>query len=145
MRKTRRGLAMVAAWCCLTSQLMAQGPQQRVEPPHAPIFIRSYEGARLAPLEIKNSDRLRSLIRAGKLYLTLQDAIALAIENNLDLEVDRYGPLNAEWQLERQQAGGPLRGVTGGNTLANQNTSGQGVAGSQVAAGLSSGGGNGGS
>ena len=45
--------------------------------------------------------------------------------------------------MERQDAGGPLRGVTGGNTLANQNTSGQGIAGSQAAAGLS-GGGNGG-
>src|SRR5579862_5531247 len=136
MRKTRRGLAMVAAWCCLTSQLMAQGPQQIVEPPHAPILIRSYEGARLAPLEIKNSDRLRSLIRAGKLYLTVQDAIALAIENNLDLEVDRYGPLLAEWQVQRAKAGGPLRGVTQGNTLVNQITSGQGVLGSLQSVGL---------
>jgi outer membrane protein len=136
MRKTQQGLAIVAAWSCLASQLSAQSPQQVVEPPHAPILIRSYEGARLAPLEIKNSDRLRSLTRAGKLYLTVQDAIAVAIENNLDLEVDRYGPLGAEWNLKRQQAGGPLKGVTGGNTLSNQATSGQGVVGSEVAAGL---------
>jgi outer membrane protein len=146
MRETQRGLAIVAAWSCLASQLVAQGPQQRVEPPHAPIFIRSYEGARLAPLEMKNSDRLRSLIRAGKLYLTVQDAIAVAIENNLDLEVDRYGPLEAEWNLKRQLAGGPLKGVTNGNSLSNQAASGQGVVGSEVAAGLATnGGGNGGS
>ncbi len=146
MRKTQRGLAIVAAGSCLASQLMAQGPQQRVEPPHAPIFIRSYEGARLAPLEMKNSDRLRSLIRAGKLYLTVQDAIAVAIENNLDLEIDRYGPLEAEWNLKRQLAGGPLKGVTSGNSLSNQAASGQGVVGSEVAAGLASNsGGNGGS
>ncbi len=100
MRKTQRGLAIVAAWTCLTSQLMAQAPQQRVEPPHAPIFIRSYEGSRLAPLEMKNSDRLRSLIRAGKLYLTVQDAIAVAIENNLDLEIDRYGPAGGRMEFE---------------------------------------------
>lgn len=146
MRNTQRGLAIVAAGSCLASQLMAQGPQQRVEPPHAPIFIRSYEGGRLAPLEIKNSDRLRSMIRAGKLYLTVQDAIAVAIENNLDLEVDRYGPLEAEWNLKRQQAGGPLKGVTNGNSLSNQAASGQGVVGSEVAAGLASNsGGSGGS
>jgi outer membrane protein TolC len=78
------------------------------------------------------------------LYLTLQDAISLAIENNLDLEVDRYGPLSAEWTLQRMQAGGPLKGVTGGNSLVNQVTSGQGVVGSEVSAGLASSGGGGG-
>ena len=97
-------------------------------------------------MNLSNSNHLHSLIRAGHLYLTVQDAIALAIENNLDLEVDRYGPLGAEWNLERAQGGGPLRGVTNGNSLVNQATSGQGVLGSEVAAGLaqntSSGGGS---
>ena len=65
----------------------------------------------------------------------------MAIENNLDLEVDRYGPVSAEWYLERVQAGGPLRGVTAGNTVANQAISGQGVVGSQVSAGLATNGG----
>src|SRR5215467_5879774 len=122
---------------CLASQLSAQGPQQVVERPRSSIFRRPYEGAKLAPLQLKNSDRTYKLIRAGKLYLTLQDAIALAIENDLDLEVDRYGPVSAEWSLERLRAGGPLRGVTSGNSLVNQATSGQGVAGSQLAAGVS--------
>ena len=67
------------------------------------------------------------------LYLTLEDAIGLAIENNLDLEVDRYGPLAAYWQLERSKAGGPLRGITGGSSVVNQTTSGQGVTGSDSA------------
>ena len=136
MRKAQRALAIVAIWNCLACQLNAQGPQQLVEGPHAPVFIRWYEGYRLTPLDLRNSDRLHTLIRAGKLYLTVQDALAVAIENNLDLEVDRYGPLIAEWNLKRQQAGGPLKGVTSGNTLSNQATSGQGVLGSQVAAGL---------
>ncbi len=83
-------------------------------------------------------DRLHNLIRAGHLYLTVQDAIGAAIENNLDLEVDRYGPVDTEWLLERAQSGGPLRGVPNGNTLVNQATSGQGVVGSQIAAGLAS-------
>jgi outer membrane protein len=133
---TRKVFAILIAWSIVVSQANAQGPSQVVEKPRAPIFIRPYEGARLAPLQLTNSDRLYRLIRAGKLYLTVQDAIALAIENNLDLEVDRYGPVSAEWNLERLQAGGPLRGVTAGNSLANQATSGQGVVGSQLSAGL---------
>lgn len=115
-----------------------------MERPKAPVLVRPYKEATVPPARLKNSERMHNLIRAGKLYLTVQDAIALAIENNLDLEVDRYGPISAEWQLQRQEAGGPLRGVTGGNSLVNQNTSGQGVEGSQVSAGLS-GNGNGGS
>ena len=83
-------------------------------------------------MNLANSDHLHALIRAGHLYLTVEDAIALAIENNLDLEVDRYGPLNAEWALQRAQGGGPLRGVTNGSSLVNQVTSGQGVVGSEV-------------
>src|SRR5579872_1467248 len=114
----------------------AQGPQETPQRPQASILIRPYEGAVVPPARLKNSDRIYSLIRGGKLYLTVQDALAVAIENNLDLEVDRYGPVSAEWYLERVQAGGPLRGVTAGNSLANQATSGQGVVGSQVSAGL---------
>jgi outer membrane protein len=129
----------------LASQCLAQEPPQ-VEKPHGPLLIRSYLPAITSPVNLSNSDHLHSLIRAGRLYLTVQDAIALAIENNLDLEVDRYGPLGAEWNLERAQGGGPLRGVTNGNSLVNQVTSGQGVLGSEVAAGLaqntSSGGGS---
>ena len=111
-------------------------PPQEVEKPQGPLLIRSYLPASVPPVNLRNSDHLHSLIRAGHLYLTVQDAIALAIENNLDLEVDRYGPLNAEWALQRAQGGGPLRGVTNGSSLVNQATSGQGVVGSEVAAGL---------
>ena len=68
----------------------------------------------------------------------MQDAIAAAIENNLDLEVDRYGPLSADWPLQRA----PRRAARCAASrmealLVNQATSGQGVAGSQAAAGLS--------
>jgi len=122
----------------------AQGPQETPQRPQASILIRPYEGAVVPPARLKNSDRIYSLIRGGKLYLTVQDALAVAIENNLDLEVDRYGPVSAEWYLERVQAGGPLRGVTAGNSIANQATTGQGVVGSQVSAGLATNGGGGG-
>ena len=123
----------------------AQGSGETPVRPSGSIFFRPYKGAILPPPKLKNSDRVYNLIRGGKLYLTVQDALAIAIENNLDLESDRYGPVSAEWYLERARAGGPLRGVTAGNSIANQATSGQGLAGSQVAAGLASnGGGNGG-
>ena len=87
-----------------------------VSMPQGKIGIRSYKTPIVSPIRLGNSGRLQTLIRAGKLYLTVQDAVALAIENSLDLEVSRYGPLMATWQLRRAKAGGPLRGVTGGNT-----------------------------
>ncbi len=142
LHKTISSLAVLSL---LATQCSAQTVPE-VEKPHGPLLIRSYLPATASPVNLSNSDHLHSLIRAGRLYLTVQDAIALAIENNLDLEVDRYGPLSAEWNLERAQGGGPLRGVTNGNSLVNQATSGQGVLGSEVAAGLaqttSSGGGS---
>ena len=94
------------------------------------------------PAVMTNSDRVRSLIRAGTLYLTLQDTIALAIENNLDLQVDRYGPLRAEWTVQRQEAGGPLKGSTSSNGAGSIVVAGQGVAGAEQSAGVSSNGGN---
>ncbi len=63
-------------------------------------------------------------MRAGNLYLTAQDAIALALENNIDIEVARYGPLHAAWQLERAQAGGALPGRAGGASQAGSVASG---------------------
>jgi outer membrane protein TolC len=84
------------------------------------------------------------LIRAGKIYLSLRDAIALAIENNLDLEIDRYGPLLAASAVKRAEAGGPYRGVPSGTAQISSVDSGLGVAGSIQAAGLGSGGGSGG-
>ncbi len=132
-------LSVLSVLSLLASQCSAQQiPPQTVERPHGPLLVRSYLPASIPPVDLRNSDHLHSLIRAGRLYLTVQDAIALAVENNLDLEVDRYGPLSAEWALERFQGGGALRGVTNGNSLVNKATSGQGVVGSEVAAGLAS-------
>ncbi len=144
MMKTQKELTIPIACLCLLSQMSAQDVPQLVAKAHAPIIWRPYLGATVPPARLKNSNRLYDLMRGGKLYLTVQDAIAVAIENNLDLEVNRYGPVNAEWNLNRARAGGALPGVTGGNTVANQAASGQGVTGSQSAAGLSSGGGGGG-
>ena len=58
-----------------------------------------------------DSPRLDALTRAGNLYLSLRDAIALAIENNLDVEYQRITPFLAEADLLRARAGGVARGV----------------------------------
>jgi outer membrane protein TolC len=50
-------------------------------------------------------------MHAGNLYLSAEDAVALAVENNLDIEVQRYGPLLAQEVLRRARAGGALRSV----------------------------------
>src|SRR5579872_898531 len=132
--RTHPTLAIVAAWFCLISPSLAQQEALAVEKPQAPVILRSYQGATVPPARLKNSNRLHELIHAGKLYLTVQDAIALAIENNLDLEVDRYGPIIQDWQVKRAEAGGLLRGVTSGNSQITQVSNGQGVLGSQASA-----------
>ena len=108
------------------------------EKPPKNVLVRPYVPAIAPDVRLGNSGRMRELIRGGNLYLTAQDAIALAIENNIDLEVDRYNPILSAWAIQRAQAGGAARGVTGASlTSGNSVTSGQGVAGSQASAGVS--------
>jgi outer membrane protein TolC len=61
------------------------------------------------------------LLAAGNIYLSLQDAIALALENNIDIQIQRYTRPQAQASLLRAQAGGPLRGVT--SSIQTQTTS----------------------
>jgi outer membrane protein TolC len=63
------------------------------------------------PVSFQNSARLHDLMRAGSLYLSLQDALALAIENNLDIELQRYGLPAGATELLRAQGGGVTRGL----------------------------------
>ena len=76
--------------------------------------------------QLANSPRLDHLIRDGKLYISLQDAIALALENNLDLAIARYNLPIADTDILRTKAGGSFRGV---NTGVVQGTPGGGVGG----------------
>ncbi len=62
-------------------------------------------------LNFQNSPRVHELIRAGNLYLSLQDALALAIENNLDIELQRFTQPAAETELLRAKGGGFVRGL----------------------------------
>ena len=64
---------------------------------------------------LDNSRRLDKLIAGDKLMLGLEDAIALALENNLDIAVARYEMPIAQTDLLRAKGGGATRGVTGAN------------------------------
>lgn len=65
----------------------------------------------VTPANLSNSPRLESLVRAGNLYLSAQDVIALALENNVDIAIQRYGPYLAREVLRRAEGGGFLRSV----------------------------------
>ncbi len=132
-----RKFRWMALWCVWP--LIAQQPAVEPVRPSAFVAVRPYLAPQIPPVRLQNSGRLRDLIRAGMLYLTVQDAIALALENNIDIEVARYNPILAEWQLERSRAGGALPGVPSGASQAGNVASGQGVAGSQAAAGVTTG------
>jgi outer membrane protein TolC len=60
-----------------------------------------------------NSERLRSLTSDGKLHLSIQDAIGLALENNLDIDLARYQVAYSRTDIIRTQGGGAARGFTG--------------------------------
>lgn len=70
-----------------------------------------YQPRYVPEADLADSPRLDQMIRDGKLYLSLADALALALENNLDLAVARYSPLEAEADLLRAKAGANLSGV----------------------------------
>jgi outer membrane protein TolC len=86
-----------------------------------------YQAGSVPAIRLENSSRLASLARAGNLYLSAQDVVALAIENNIDVEIQRYGPLLAKAVLLRAQSGGPLRSVGLGIAAGPQSVSLTGV------------------
>ncbi len=87
-----------------------------------------------------NSVRLQDLVKEGKIYLSLSDALALAIENNYDLAIARYNLDIADTDILRAKAGSLLRGVNSG-VVANT----QGGGGSALVGGGGPGGTTGGS
>ena len=143
LRSSRLFRAWIAG-ALLLQITQAQDSPISIQKPLGPVVIRPYRAPSVPPVRLHNSTRLENLIRAGKLYLSVQDALALAIENNLDLEIDRYGPLLAASAYERAQAGGPVRGVPSASAQVSSVDAGIGVNGSTASAGLASGGGGGG-
>ncbi len=79
-------------------------------------FLGPYRRPTIPALFPGDQTRLTRLIRDGKLYLTLQDALALVLENNLDVEAERYDLTIARTDQTRAAGGGNLRGIDYGIT-----------------------------
>jgi outer membrane protein TolC len=138
----RRGIAMLCVYGTLAGSLRAQvatssqtqgstaSPQNaaplRFDMPISHNPISAYSPNYVPEPVLANSPRLDRLVREGKLYLSLKDAIDLALENNLDLAIARYNLPIANTDILRTQAGGFFRGV---NTGVVQGTPGGGVGG----------------
>ncbi|MBS1815833.1 MAG: TolC family protein [Acidobacteria bacterium] len=93
-------------------------PKSHIPNPIAPYTPMSYPAPRLT-----NTPRLNDLLRDGKLYLSLNDAITLALENNYDIAIARINLDIADTDLLRARAGSTLRGISTGivsNTLGGQ-------------------------
>src|SRR5712672_322719 len=102
---------------CIAMTCLAQTPEVSIENPK-PIrivgpLLRPFHLDRrfVSPAKLSNSPRLESLVRSGNLYLSVQDVIALALENNLDIAVQRYSPFLAREVLRRTEGGQFLRQV----------------------------------
>lgn len=95
------------AVCLLAQSTLFAGDGGILQP-----FKRPYLApVRQAPV-LTNSPRFEQLLKAGNLYLTLEDAIQLSIENNLDVEVQRYARATADTELLRTRGGGLTRGLS---------------------------------
>jgi outer membrane protein len=81
---------------------------------HFPNPIAPYRSITIAPSRFTNSPRLTDLLHEGKIYLSLSDAITLALENNYDIAIARYNLDIADTDVLRSKAGALLRGVNTG-------------------------------
>jgi outer membrane protein len=107
----------LAPMLCAGLMCLAQTPEVSIEEPKLPPVIgpimRPFHIQRriIAPAVLSNTPRLESLVRSGNLYLSVQDVIAVTLENNLDIAIQRYGPYLAREVLRRAESGSPLRPV----------------------------------
>ncbi len=142
---------ILLAWIVSSALGLAQTSEVAIESPKPPPVIGHVlapfhlEKRQVPPARLSNSPRLESLVRAGSLYLSVDDVIALVLENNLDIAVQRYSPFLAREVLRRTEGGGYLRSVDSPITAGPTSVSTAGISvnanGLAGGAGLSSGGG----
>ena len=106
-------------------------------PPLFPGFWRPYQQRQIALPVLENSPRLAGLIHSGKLELSLADAMALTLENNLDIVISRYVVPFSQTDILRTKSGQAARGFTGALFPGELNSG-------AIGAGVSSAGGTGG-
>lgn len=103
-------LTLLAASGVLAQEITIQtpSPPRGLGPILRPLNV---ERRVVSPARLTNTPRLESLIRGGNLYLSVPDVIALVLENNVDIAIQRYGPYLAREVLRRAQGGGFLRDI----------------------------------
>ena len=102
-----------------------------------PNVIAPYKPEFVPPPNLSNTERIQQLMHDGKIMLSMNDAVALALENNLDLVLARYNLNIADTDVLRAKAGANVLGV---NTGIVQNTPGGGVGGLSGTVGSGAGG-----
>ena len=111
------GNAFAVVLLVSSSTIFGQSSEVSIQSPPPPKYVGRFlkpfhlDKRMVAPARLNNSARLESLVRGGNLYLSVQDVIALALENNLDIAVQRYSPFLAREVLRRAEGGGFLRQV----------------------------------
>src|SRR6266404_1533513 len=112
-----RYLQRLTTAVCMAMTCFAQTPEVSIENPKpVPLvgpLLRPFHFERrvVSPARLSNTPRLESLVRSGNLYLSVPDVIALVLENNIDIAIQRYGPVLASEVLRRASGGGLLRSV----------------------------------
>ncbi len=99
--------------------------------------LGAYQTRHVEPPNLSNTPRIDSVFKDGKIYLSMDDAVALALENNLDIAIARYNLNIADTDILRTKAGAAFLGV---NTGIVQNTPGGGVGGLSGSVGTGAGG-----
>ncbi len=112
--------------------------------PFYPNPLKLYTPMTLPLPRLGNTPRLTTLLRDGKIYLSLSDAVLLALENNFDIAIARINLDIADTDVLRAKAGSGLRGVSTGLVTGTQGSSGSTVTGGGGPGGTSSGSGGGG-
>src|ERR1039457_1347636 len=108
----------------MTAMPQAPGPQhnahlysdQDYSKPKSPFpnVIAAYTLRSVPPPNLTNSARSDQLFRDGKIYLSINDAVAMALENNLDIVLQRYNLSIADTDLLRTKSGTFALGVNAG-------------------------------
>jgi outer membrane protein len=116
----------VAAWGQDSSSSAAPPPPSAPQPQqfvlkdyakprsHFPNPIGPYLPQHVAPPDLRNTPRIEQLMQNGKLMLSMDDAVALALENNLDIAIARYNLNIADTDILRTKAGASFLGVNSG-------------------------------
>src|SRR6516165_7973033 len=79
-----------------------------------PKFWSVWTVRNVAPPNLTNSALIDSVIRDGKMYLSIDQAVALALENNLDIAIQRYNLITADVDILRTSSGAAALGVNAG-------------------------------